>query len=99
MKVIAEGIYHRGSLHGTRDEMPRHEIHLKPFAIDTHPITNEQFARFLEAMGGEKDGNNNDMIRLRDFPHQAICGESDDRVGLLQASRRWSLVVWSGSLC
>ncbi len=66
MKVIAEGIYHRGSLHGTRDEMPRHEIHLKPFAIDTHPITNEQFVRFLEAMGGEKDGNNNDMIRLRD---------------------------------
>jgi len=66
MVVIPANTYLRGSNHGGRDEMPRHAIHLPSFAIDTHPVTNEQFALFLEAMGGEKDGNNNDIIRLRD---------------------------------
>lgn len=66
MHVILGGTYFRGSQHGARDEMPRHEITVNSFAIDIHPITNEQFALFLEVMGGEKDHNNNDMIRLRE---------------------------------
>lgn len=66
MVVIEGGTFLRGSNHGARDEMPRHAVHLDPFAIDIHPITNEQFVRFLTVMGGEKDGNNNDIIRLRD---------------------------------
>lgn len=66
MLVIYGGQYWRGSQQGGRDEMPRHLITLRSFAMDIHPVSNEQFVRFLEAMGGEKDGNNNDMIRLRD---------------------------------
>ena len=66
MAVIGGGNFFRGSMHGGRDEMPRHEITLSSFAIDIHPVTNEQYVRFLEAMGGEKDGQNNDMIRLRE---------------------------------
>lgn len=66
MVIIQGGSFSRGSNQGARDESPRHIIELTPFAMDTHPVTNEQFVRFLEAMGGEKDGNNNDMIRLRD---------------------------------
>lgn len=66
MIVIEGGTFLRGSNHGGRDEMSRHAIHLSSFAIDVHPITNEQFARFLETMGGEKDAQNNDIIRLRD---------------------------------
>ena len=66
MVVIPRGNYYRGSNHGARDEMPRHAINMEAFAIDIHPVTNEQFVRFLEAMGGEKDANNNDIIRLRD---------------------------------
>ncbi len=46
--------------------MPRHHITLASFAIDIHPVTNEQFVRFLEVMGGEKDSNHNDIVRLRD---------------------------------
>jgi formylglycine-generating enzyme required for sulfatase activity len=34
--------------------------------MDIHPVTNEQFVRFLEVMGGERIANNNDMIRLRE---------------------------------
>lgn len=66
MVIIPGGTYSRGSNHGARDEMPRHAVTVFSFAVDIHPVTNEQFVRFLMAMGGEKDGNNNDLIRLRD---------------------------------
>lgn len=66
MVVIPGGQYIRGSTEGARDEIPRHPIRLSSFALDIHPVTNEQFVRFLQAMGGEKDQNNNDIIRLRD---------------------------------
>jgi formylglycine-generating enzyme required for sulfatase activity len=66
MVVIPGGNFYRGSQDGNRDEMPRHQIILSSFAIDIHPVTNEQFVRFLEVMGGEKDNHHNDIIRLRD---------------------------------
>ena len=66
MVVIPGGTYFRGSQGGARDEMPRHAVTLSSFALDVHAVTNEQFVRFLQAMGGEKDRNNNDIIRLRD---------------------------------
>lgn len=64
--VVQGGVFERGSQDGSRDEMPIHQIRLNSFAIDIHPVTNEQFVRFLEAMGGEKDAQNNDIIRLRE---------------------------------
>ncbi len=66
MVIIPGGVFYRGSQQGSRDEGPCHQVRLDPFALDIHPVTNEQFVRFLEAMGGEKDGNNNDMVRLRE---------------------------------
>lgn len=66
MMVIEGGAFWRGSNDGNRDETPRHQITLTNFAIDIHPVTNEQFVRFLEVMGGEKDSNHQDIIRLRD---------------------------------
>lgn len=66
MVIIPGGMVYRGSHDGNRDEMPRHQVMLSSFAIDIHPVTNEQFVRFLEVMGGEKDSNHNDIIRLRD---------------------------------
>lgn len=66
MAIIKGGGFYRGSQDGNRDEMPRHQITLSSFAIDVHPVTNEQFVRFLDIMGGEKDSNHNDIIRLRD---------------------------------
>jgi len=66
MIVISGGSFYRGSKDGNRDEMPRHIVTLSSFAIDIHPVTNEQFVRFLEVMGGEKDSNHQDIIRMRD---------------------------------
>ena len=65
MAIVPAGTYLRGGVEGARDEMPRHQVHLDSFALDIHPVTNEQFALFLQSMGGEKDHNNNDIIRLR----------------------------------
>lgn len=66
MVIIKDGHYYRGSTNGNRDEMPRHQVTLSPFAIDIHPVTNEAFVRFLTVMGGEKDIHHRDLIRLRD---------------------------------
>lgn len=66
MVVVSGGVFKRGGNDGNRDEMPCHAITLGSFAIDIHPVTNEQFVRFLEAMGGEKDSYHHDIIRMRD---------------------------------
>lgn len=66
MIAIKAGEYYRGSDEGGRDERPRHMVNLESYALDIHPVTNEQFVRFLEMMGGEKDANNNDIINLRE---------------------------------
>jgi formylglycine-generating enzyme required for sulfatase activity len=75
MVIIQGGTKYRGSLDGNRDEMPRHQITLPSFSIDIHPVTNEQFVRFLEVMGGEKDSNHNDIIRLRDSRIKRSAGK------------------------
>ena len=64
--VIQEGVYSRGSNHGCRDEIPRHPVRIKAFSIDVHPVTNEQFVRYLDSLGDEKDHQNHDIIRLKD---------------------------------
>lgn len=66
MVIIPGGVFYRGSNEGNRDEMPRHQITLSSYAIDVHPVTNEQFVKFLEVMGGEKDSSHQDIIRLKD---------------------------------
>lgn len=66
MVVIRGGHFMRGCNTGNRDETPAHKIDVESFAIDIHPVTNEQFVRLLEYVGGEKDQNYNDLIRLKD---------------------------------
>jgi len=75
MIVVPGGQYMRGSTEGARDEMPRHLVTIASFALDIHPVTNEQFVRFLQVMGGEKDRNNNDIIRLRDARIKRSAGK------------------------
>lgn len=75
MVVIDGGVFTRGSNHGARDEAPQHKVTLSSFAIDVNPVTNEQFMRFLDAMGGEKDANNLDIIRLRDSRIKRLGGK------------------------
>ncbi len=73
--VIPAGEYVRGSLGGSRDEMPVHRIFLDSFAMDVHPVTNEQFVRFIEFMGAEKDENNHDIVRLKESRIKRLSGK------------------------
>lgn len=74
MIAIDGGQFMRGSAQGARDEAPPHVIYLKKFAIDIAPVTNEQFVCFLEFMGGEKDEQYHDMIRLKDSRIYRVAG-------------------------
>lgn len=74
MIVIKGGSFYRGSSDGNRDEMPRHRVNVNAFAIDVHPVTNEQFVRFLEVLGGEKDSFHHDVIRLKDSRIKRAAG-------------------------
>lgn len=75
MIIVNGGTFFRGSNDGNRDEMPRHQVNLDSFAMDVHPVTNEQFVRFLDVMGGEKDNNHLDIIRLRDSRIKRSAGK------------------------
>jgi formylglycine-generating enzyme required for sulfatase activity len=96
MMIVPAGTYLRGSNHGGRDEMPRHAVHLNAFAIDIHPVTNEQFVLFLEAMGGEKDSNNNDIVRLRDSRIKKAGGKLNIESGY--AKHPVVGVTWYGAI-
>lgn len=84
MVVVKGGAFIRGSKGENRDEMPKHKITLNSFAVDIHPVTNEQFVRFLEAMGGEKDGNHQDIIRYRDSRIKRSAGNLSVESGYLK---------------
>ena len=51
MAFIAGGPFLMGSDDGPEDERPAHEVRLAPFLIDRLPVTNAQFAEFLNAVG------------------------------------------------
>ena len=75
MVILEEGEYFRGCNVGLRDEKSRHKIFVDSFAIDIHPVTNEQFLRFLDVMNCEKDCNNNDIILLKDSRIKRVAGK------------------------
>jgi formylglycine-generating enzyme required for sulfatase activity len=51
MIVIPAGAFTMGSDDGPADEKPAHKVELAAFAIDRLPVTNTQFAEFLNAIG------------------------------------------------
>ncbi|WP_026481756.1 formylglycine-generating enzyme family protein [Agromyces subbeticus] len=51
MARLAGGTFQMGSAEFYADETPVHERTVGPFEIDVHPVTNAQFAAFVEATG------------------------------------------------
>jgi formylglycine-generating enzyme required for sulfatase activity len=51
MVLIPAGPFVMGSDTGPADERPAHEVTLAAFSIDRFPVTNAQFAEFLNAIG------------------------------------------------
>jgi formylglycine-generating enzyme required for sulfatase activity len=51
MLHILAGLFVMGSDTGPADEQPQHQVHLDTFQLDRTPVTNAQFAEFLNAVG------------------------------------------------
>ena len=49
MVWIPGGEFRMGSDDGAEDERPRHRVQLSGFWMDSHEVTNTQFAKFVEA--------------------------------------------------
>lgn len=75
MVFVEGGSFLRGSKDCQRDEYPVHAVTLQGFFIDIHPVTNEQFLRYLEFIGSEQDAHCNELIRLKDSRIQRRSGK------------------------
>ena len=51
MKLIPGGIFLMGSNDGPEDEKPQHAVLIKPFFLDILPVSNADFAKFLNHQG------------------------------------------------
>jgi formylglycine-generating enzyme required for sulfatase activity len=51
MSWITGGTFAMGSDHHYPEEAPAHDVSVDGFWIDSHPVTNEEFARFVTATG------------------------------------------------
>ena len=51
MVSVPAGPFRMGSDSGEADERPAHRVDLSAFSIDRLPVTNAQFATFLDAVG------------------------------------------------
>src|SRR3990170_8444556 len=85
MAQIPAGAFLMGSNDGPQDERPQHKVQLAAYWIDPTPVTNAQFAQFLNAIGpqgpqGERyyDIDDNDArVRRRDGKWLADSGSEN----------------------
>ncbi|MEK7477278.1 MAG: formylglycine-generating enzyme family protein [Candidatus Coatesbacteria bacterium] len=62
MVEIPAGEFEMGSKAGEPDEKPVHTVKLAAFRLDVRPVTNAQFAAFLNAIGGDRELNGHLLI-------------------------------------
>jgi sulfatase modifying factor 1 len=53
--LVPGGRFEMGSELGPSDERPVHEVHVPAFYLGRYPVTNEEYARFLEENPGTKE--------------------------------------------
>lgn len=57
MALLAGGAFTMGSDNGLADERPPHKVTIVPFWLDRRPVTNMQFAAFLQHLGRTSNGH------------------------------------------
>ena len=97
MVSIPAGSFTMGSDNGPDDERPAHQVTLAAYAIERFPVTNAQFAEFLNAVAASPSG----PVRLYDF--------EDPDARIHRRANRWAAhagfenhpvveVTWAGAL-
>ena len=85
MALISEGPFTMGSNSGPDDEKPEHTIFLKSFFIDILPISNADFARFLNQQG------------LQNPQGETFYDDQDSDAKIHRRNSIWQAVVASAS--
>ena len=62
MVEIPAGEFRMGSSSGEPDEKPVHRVRLSSFRIDVYPVTNAQFAAFLNAIKSSRDEDGHVLV-------------------------------------
>ncbi|NBY65144.1 MAG: hypothetical protein EBQ70_13805 [Betaproteobacteria bacterium] len=104
MAQIPAGEFTMGSNHGPDDEKPAHRIFLSSYSIDQYPVTNFQFAQFLNVVGlrntnNERlfdDDDNDARIHFKDRLWQADIGFEDHPVVEVSWVGARDYCLWSG---
>jgi formylglycine-generating enzyme required for sulfatase activity len=77
MVRLPGGTFTMGSDNGLADERPAHRVTLREFSIDRRPVTNAEFAAFLDAVG------------TRNRSGQHLFDHDDDDARIHQRQGRW----------
>lgn len=85
MVYIPGGTFVMGSDHGDPDEQPLHKVEIKPFYIDVHEVTTNQFQKFLEQTGHPQP----------DFWHPTLDRPTDPVVGVSWSDAK-AYATWIG---
>ena len=67
---VPAGYFTMGSAEGRADEQPVHQVYLDDFYIDRFEVNNDQYAAFLNDIGGNADGEGHLLFDLRDADAQ-----------------------------
>ena len=72
---VPAGYFTMGSAEGRADEQPVHQVYLDDFYIDRFEVNNDQYAAFLNDIGGNADGEGHLLFDLRDPDAQILYND------------------------
>ncbi len=104
MALIPAGTFQMGSTTGRLDERPIHTVSLDAFYMDTHEVTNAEYAAFLNAKGKHTDagqtyldiGSNGVRIALVDGSYRVKSGYENHPVVQVFWYGAMAYAEWAG---
>lgn len=99
MVALPGGVFTMGSERFYADEAPCRRVRVRPFSIDRGPVTNAQFARFVEATGhvtvaeiAPDPADYPDMLESIDYAGSLVFRRTGAPVDVSDTSQWWSFV-------
>ena len=99
MVHIAGGVFTMGSENFYPEEAPKRRVRVDPFRIDATPVTNREFARFVEATGHVTEAeiapdpkDYPDMLPGMDQPGSLVFNKTKGPVDMGNPGNWWSFV-------
>ena len=86
LATIPAGDFYMGSDDGDEDERPAHRVHLDEFQIGVQPVTNAEYARFVNATGHRPPG-------VYELPLVVTAGDGDREATFRENSDAY---CWNG---